>query len=1368
MANQADAVEEIGLGVDLIGGPETLVQLRAIRVEMEAIINLSGRGPTGPGGTGSLQGPITQASLTEQQKIARATVAITKEATEQEISILAQANIAKRLQAQRIKDEELRLLREQEEKKLAIIRNYERQAEEARARVRNIALNDRTIRDENLTSQRNAFRKYRNDPARDEQTNIYRQEIADRLKAQRSRDRIIQDEYERNSLNARARVQAIAEDPTSLYRDDLTSQRRAFRKHRNDPARDEQTNIYRQEIADRIKAYRQINANARQQFDLIDKERAAYLSFDNRRFYGNARENRERTDTNRNEYFLRDSRIQRDVFQENLRERERQRNQPLEDLRVRLGYGLAGSNVPIESPSIEEIRRRRDALSNRRRLREHLESGGTLANFTTGGGPGGGGPPEEDDEGGGGGKGKRGGGLAGQIGRITRNFILYRVLSEATFGLARYTEESLKAAKATSEQGNALLFATDAAHGNLEANRALAEQIGTLGFNRAQARQVVATAARATFRHPELTNALVKEATDIAALRGGGIEKTPEVIEDIIGGRDRAYRELLNITPEEIYKEAGKKHLAQQTNLLGLKTVGKQDYETDKQRVDKYVAALTEQEKEELRLNYVLSQSFRFQGDAAERATTLAGKMDLVSAGFYNASANVGAFITELRPVKNILTSLANIGPGELFAPPELKRTGPRNTITDANISNYVTDKIRAYDINLESIGSPPGFGVLPKSGVTINPATILDKLLKISGEGLFTPPVYKELSDTKYDAIINENIAKAQQAKQRAVLEQQGQIGYRAVNPGDGLANQYFTYEELTAKGLDSDTILKNYIKDIKPVLLDGQQALIDYRKEYARLQDVINAGVKAGDESSVNAATKAQQLLAAKEDARFLAGFAPPDVEQHFAESEAKRRQKEEQEVQKHINRVGRALSQLREIEQGSFRVVSEVANTLEPNNPFVKPLTDIATTRQRVEAQYGGQGPAAVEYYNNLYSAASKKELTRLDFQSYRASTAERNQIARERDQREGPGLSRQQQDYLDIQQQIVNQAIKIPELWKEAAKVLGITIGPQEDLLNQVTLISRAFGARGPISGPTVFDTNIFGANSAQYKFQKQFGNPLFLPGGEYAFQRRSGNPLFLPGGAEEFQRTHGNPLYETSTNPLANIGAGQSPDVRQALQKSFSDSLLDAFKNYSPAQIRSSGLQSYYLGALQVQASQLPYNIEQARLKSEYGAKEDTRLQKQLEDDETLRRRKIAAGEDADTVGQSSDELILARTEGISPKDLSFRQFKARQDAQQRQVTREENKRKEAEAAVEKAKKAQEDLYSDVAQIRQAIYEGKMSMLVQVENNSQAAIDEANLADMAQGRYNIPMDTSKSRSSSYSDGYEKYKRGGRKR
>lgn len=1014
----------------------------------------------------------------------------------------------------------------------------------------------------------------------------------------------------------------------------------------------------------------------------------------------------------------------------------------------RLAQGREGS-LPIGATG------RGSPSANTRAFRAHLAAGGTAANFNPNGPPGGKPPGGDDEEESGGGS---SGGL-GVVGRLARNFIIYRALTTLTFGVINYTRESLAAAKATSEQANALKFATEAAHGNLEANRALANQLGEYGYNRAQANEVVATAARATFRHPEQTAALAREATNIAALRGGGLQEANKVIEDIIGGRDRPYREYFNTTPEEIYKEAAQKKIAGQTQLLGFHGIGKQVYETQTQQISRYVSALSEEEKETLRLNYVLSQSGRFQGDAAERAATLAGKMDLVSAAFFNASANVGAFIADITPVKSLLDQIASgAGLAGIFNPPQLRQSGPGNVTTANDVS--------AYGI---ASTTGPRAELLRRVSAVANPVTtlfnssiigpFLAKLLRNSSGGP------GELAVQQFGA---ENVAQAARVKQLNDLRGQGQLGYRPLNPTAGNYG-YSSYEELRARGISGGDILKNYIEEVKPAATESTKALYAYQqKRKELLADIAKGGIGLGSNSLNQARTRLNRVYAldASNDSAFLEKFKPENYDVEAQKREDDRRAKELEKHQKDVNELALAQAKLRDARAGSFKLVGEIATSITgEDNPFTKILADQITAAERMRQQWGFLGQDAVKYFTTLEQNAQKRNLNQAEFGAYTTSSNLLFKSGQERAARQDPTtLSRKEQEYLNIQSTIVDKALQIPRLWNQAAEILDRTVDPTTELVSKVDLLTRAFGVRGPATGfGNIFKTDLTKESALS---RQGLGNPIFSGIGQLSEFARTGNPLFLPGGQDSFQRQLGNPNFiPTNAQTFAGLGKGQSEEVQQALRKSFADSLIETFKDYSPQQIRDSGLQSYYLGAIGLQTQALGYNIQQAQAKAQLGAIEDVRLRNQLAEDAKFRDSQLAKGYDAGDVGKASDRLLLARTDNIPTKDLTFDQFQARQEAQRREAERAVSDQEEARKATILSVGYQKQMAETLTVLGQKLLGGDFSVLMQIQNDTQARVDKENLEEATSGRYNVNLDQRGVKSSAYTPSTEKYKRKG---
>jgi hypothetical protein len=343
---------------------------------------------------------------------------------------------------------------------------------------------------------------------------------------------------------------------------------------------------------------------------------------------------------------------------------------------------------------------------------------------------------------------------ADAVGRITRNILLYEVVSAASYGLVQYVGDAVNAAKATIEFANALRFATEQAGGNLQANNLLVEGLRPLGLSRQQSRQAVTEAVRFAEDAPEKTEALTRTVADIAASRGGGIDKTDEVIEQLRRREPKYYKRLFGITTEQIYeREAlrairnqigapeedvlsqvkfGDKAAASQLDQgLSRDSRSKGNYLTERDLVKRYVADMTDAQKEAASLNFVVSQQSKFMGEADKRAQTLAGRIDRMAAAFLDAKEGVGIFITELKPVNDLFESMTkNAGFLDSLRGPEIQRSGgikydnqgrpiagSGNVITDADIRQYQIDKTTGSRSELLNSINQSGTDVLLGAG---------------------------------------------------------------------------------------------------------------------------------------------------------------------------------------------------------------------------------------------------------------------------------------------------------------------------------------------------------------------------------------------------------------------------------------------------------------------------------------------------------------------------------------------------------------------------------------------------------------------------------------------------------------------------
>lgn len=453
-----------------------------------------------------------------------------------------------------------------------------------------------------------------------------------------------------------------------------------------------------------------------------------------------------------------------------------------------------------------------------------------------------------------------------------------------------------------------------------------------------------------------------------------------------------------------------------------------------------------------------------------------------------------------------------------------------------------------------------------------------------------------------------------------------------------------------------------------------------------------------------------------------------------------------------QERINQQANALNKLRDASQGSFRLVGDIATSVVGEaNQFVKPLAEQATILERMTQQWGFLGDAAVQYFTAIEEKAINRQLNALEFGTRRRVGDLREQSSREQAARNAPGLSRADQDYLNIQSAIVDRATQIPQLWLKAAQVLGQTVTPLQSLNYQMSELGKAFGIQ---TGPT---TNLLGQSMTVPK-----GTPQRNLLGQIISNPRTGIAA-LTGQTNLLEQTIG-----PSLTPQAMAWVNASPEVRSRVEEQFADSALSILNQYDPKTIRQAGLTGLYTSAVGIKDQALGRNIQAMQAKAVIGLEADAELDAQLRADDAFRLGQIASGRDPLDVGREADSLLLARTEGVDAKDLTVTQFADRQAALRREAQRTVEDEQKAKDAVTKGLEYQERMASNLDAIRQAIIDGDISMLVQVQNDTQARIDQTALQEANGAGYNIPLDQGQVKSNPYTNALTRYGRGGRKR
>lgn len=1458
-----EEVEKIGLGVDLLGGPELLTNLRAIRTEMEAIVALAGRGPTGPGNT---RGPFQQRDPAQQRNDNRQRLQEQKRVTDAEITEIARGENYKERVKQRVQQRRAELLQSEQDETRRLV-------QERKNRISALAQTD-DILNRSLESQRRAFRRHRNDPARDPQTNQYRRELAEEIQAQRQARR-------------------------TQERDQLESQQRALSNRKS--YFDADKRLQRQAIRD-AEDFRYIGpptGPSRRTFDAIERRKRqmeAIVSSGNAAQFGGILKDTEEARLFRQIYGGRnvqaDQRRQElEALAERARERQQNRDFVTNDRQRQILEAERAANArypaspPIVPPGGGGPPRGPGGRDPRRRLRTSEDALLNERGFFT---------------------------SADVVGRITRNILLYEVVSRASYGLVNYVGDAISAAKATVEYANALRFATEQAGGNIRANQELADSLLGIGLSRQQGRQAVTEAARFTEDRPQDIGALVGVATNIAASYGLGIDKTDELIEQLRRRESKFYKRRFGTTVESIYETEAL------TNIRGRTTnpvdnpdlyigINRNEIKSLNEEISLYVNNMTDAQKENAVLNYILAQAGRFQGEAAERAATLAGRLDKLSAAWLNSKENLGLFITDLRSVNNLIDYLT--GRVDVFnslRPAQLGRTGPNGTITNFDVQQYGLDRATGTRARVvDTVDSVIGPALLAAAT-----AGILAFAGRRSAFTSFRTEQYNKFLaqavkkfDGDYAAATQEAVNRANQTRPglfRAVSAGTGRftdvvlrgseyasfgrysrngpppIYYGGVGPvttaqgpysaltspadqartdklrgyggfaggaigayagasiasfvADRITSNTIVAGGLTVLGGVAGTAAGTAIGDVLGGALGarlaggaGLGALLTGSAGAAGLAGVgiLGAGALTGYgigsilSNPVNRAlgTSYGQQLERERQTRIEEGRALAYTQQQREFQDALR----EGRVRYRDLRPGGATGLLRSSElpsdvvgdgQGGLRdfaveIISkrdaERANRTQEdisaairdtaNNPT---LTE--TQKNQITAQLELQSKTLREY------GTTDQKYIDSTIIPYRAEAAERERVRKDKELQD-------RQKYVN---QLTNAFGKLRDAQQGSFRLVGdvatTLVGEDNQyvraLSDQITAAERMRQQWGFLGQAAVdyftkleqkgirrqltnldFESYITGSNLRGQSLREiaERGGPGLSRreqdqlGIESAlFDRASQRPGLTNRIEQNYglrprssvdvleQRIRGLRIeYLTGQGGLGAEALGQ-------LQDQYSELVLSILDEAGPGLTRRAGLEGIYGNALFLQRGSLDRRIQEARQKAQFGSAEDARLQAQLQRDEVFRRQQLASGADVTQVGRRADELLLSRTEGINAKDLTFEQFRARQEALRRQADRAEQDRQEAKAAVAEGIRQQQILNEQVAAIRAAILGGDISMLIQVQNDTQSRIDQNNLEDVAGGRYSIPLDTGETKSNPYTGSFDRYGRGGRKK
>lgn len=274
--------------------------------------------------------------------------------------------------------------------------------------------------------------------------------------------------------------------------------------------------------------------------------------------------------------------------------------------------------------------------------------------------------------------------------RIGRNLLIYAAVRGFTTDLREFVTTSVQAAQAAEETQRQLEFTSRAAHQSFEGNLEVSDRIRKeLFLSRRLSDETVAEAAQVTgeFNRPGQTEALTKAVADINAKRGRGVENIGQNLRSIsVGGR--GFQELFGVRPAELYQqEAERRVQANEGAGLPYRDASNRSLLSHAEAVQKVVAALSDEEKGQLRINAVLQEGARARGAAAARARTEAGQIEIMAQKWEDAKVAVGNFVLSLTPALSLLTRISGALTGIDPSRNRLLGTGQGGQITSADIA---------------------------------------------------------------------------------------------------------------------------------------------------------------------------------------------------------------------------------------------------------------------------------------------------------------------------------------------------------------------------------------------------------------------------------------------------------------------------------------------------------------------------------------------------------------------------------------------------------------------------------------------------------------------------------------------------------
>jgi hypothetical protein len=286
---------------------------------------------------------------------------------------------------------------------------------------------------------------------------------------------------------------------------------------------------------------------------------------------------------------------------------------------------------------------------------------------------------------------------ADMLGRITRNILLYQVVSAATYGLKDYIATSVEAARVANATALDMENAARRSQQSVQGFYEFAEGLRTgIGVSRRSAQQAVAEAAYFSENDPSKAQGLTKAIADIAASRGQGGAQLPDIIEQFRRRESKFYKRYIGKTVEELYLEEAQGIVRRDQDLYvpgqgATPRERRQNNLTERERVSRVVAGFSEERKEMIAVNALLREGDNVAGAAERRMNSLAGQLDRTSERWEDMKVAVGNFVAGLRPLSEVIRSIGDALEGVDFS--RLKGTGAGGVVTEADLSRFAQSK---------------------------------------------------------------------------------------------------------------------------------------------------------------------------------------------------------------------------------------------------------------------------------------------------------------------------------------------------------------------------------------------------------------------------------------------------------------------------------------------------------------------------------------------------------------------------------------------------------------------------------------------------------------------------------------------------